>query len=128
MRILMLEPAARQQHAGVDQRLDHGVVGVALFALVVDDALAGEARRLIGEGAVLIDGVGYGGVDVSQSQFASIRDPDVEVLTAVARRGVDETGTSVVGNMFAHKKRHSEFISTVEAFQRMSTLNRVESI
>ena len=33
-------------HAGLDQRLDHRVVGVALLALVVDDALAGEARRL----------------------------------------------------------------------------------
>ena len=39
MRILMLEPAARDQHAGLDQRLDHGLVGVALVALVGDDAL-----------------------------------------------------------------------------------------
>ena len=42
----MLEPAARDQHAGVDQGLDHRLVGVALLALVVDDALAGEARRV----------------------------------------------------------------------------------
>ena len=28
-----------EQLAGLDQRLDHGLVGVALFALVVDDAL-----------------------------------------------------------------------------------------
>ncbi len=35
--------------AGLDQRLDHRLVGVALLALVVDDALAGEARRLRGE-------------------------------------------------------------------------------
>ena len=46
MRILMLEPAARDEHAGLDQRLDDGLVGVALLALVVDDALAGEARRV----------------------------------------------------------------------------------
>ena len=65
MRVLMLQPPAREQHAGVDQRLDHGLVGVALFALVVDDALAGEARRVIGEGAVLVDGVGDGGVDAA---------------------------------------------------------------
>ena len=37
------------QHAGVDQRLDHGLVGVALLALVGEHALAGEARRMIGE-------------------------------------------------------------------------------
>ena len=49
VRILMLEPAARDQHAGLDQRLDDGLVGVALLALVGDDALAGEARRLLGE-------------------------------------------------------------------------------
>ena len=54
----MFQTPARQQHAGVDQRLDHGLVGVTLLALVVDDALAGEARGVIGEGAVLIDGIG----------------------------------------------------------------------
>ena len=64
MRILMLEPAARDQHAGVDQSLDHRLVGVALLAFVGDHALAGEARRLIGEAAVGVDGVGDGGVDV----------------------------------------------------------------
>jgi hypothetical protein len=34
----MLEPAAREQVAGLDQRGDDGLVGVALLALVVDDA------------------------------------------------------------------------------------------
>ena len=48
VRVLMLEPATRQQHAAFDQRLDDGLVGVALLALVVDDALAFEARCLIG--------------------------------------------------------------------------------
>ena len=46
MRILMLEAAARDDIAGFDQRLDHRLVGVALLAFVVDDALAGEAGRL----------------------------------------------------------------------------------
>ena len=58
----MLETATRDDVAGFDQRLDYGVVGVALFALVVDDALAGEAGSLIGEGAVLVDSVGDGGL------------------------------------------------------------------
>ena len=52
MRILVLEPAAREQHAGVDQRLDDGLVGVALFALVGEHTLAGEAWSVIGEAAV----------------------------------------------------------------------------
>ena len=43
-----------------DQRLDDGVVGVALVALVVDDALALEARRLLGEAPVAVDGEGDG--------------------------------------------------------------------
>ena len=42
----MLQPPARDDVAGVDQRLDDGLVGVALLALVVDDALALEARRV----------------------------------------------------------------------------------
>ena len=63
MRVLVLEAAARDQHAGLDQRLDHGVVGVALLALVGDDALAGEAGRSLGETAVGIDGVGDRGDD-----------------------------------------------------------------
>ncbi len=34
MRILMLEAAAREQHAAFDQRLDDSLVGVAFLALV----------------------------------------------------------------------------------------------
>ena len=45
--ILMLQPPARDQRAGLDQRLDDGLVGVALLALVVEDALAVEARRFL---------------------------------------------------------------------------------
>ena len=53
----MLEPSARDQHAGLDQGLDHRLVGVALLAFLGEDALAGEAGRLLGETAVGIDGV-----------------------------------------------------------------------
>ena len=58
MRILVLETPARDQHMRLDQRLDHRLVGVALLALVVDDALAGEPGRGLSEGAVFVDGVG----------------------------------------------------------------------
>ena len=119
MRILMLEPAARQQHAALDQRLDHGLVGVALFALVVDDAFSREARRLIGEGAVLIDGVGDGGVDAARFQLARIRGPDLEVLAAMSGRGVDEAGAGVVGDVIAFEQRHAKFVTAGKARQRM---------
>ncbi|CEG09336.1 hypothetical protein BN961_02761 [Afipia felis] len=61
MRILVLETAAREQCTALDQRLDDGIVGVALLALVGEHALAGEAGRLRGQRAVGIDGVGNRG-------------------------------------------------------------------
>ena len=72
MRILVLEAAARDDIAGLGQRLDHRVVGVALLALVVDDALAGEAGRLFGEGAVFIDGVRIAGLMPRASSAARL--------------------------------------------------------
>ena len=113
MRILMLQPPARQQHAGLDQRLDHRLVGVALFALVVDDAFAGEAGRLIGEGAVFVDGVGDRGVDAARFQLARIRGPDVEVFAAMAGRGVHEAGAGIVGDVIAFEQGNGEFVAAV---------------
>ena len=46
------------RHASIDQGLDHRFVGVAFLALVGEHALAGEARRLVGETTVGIDRVG----------------------------------------------------------------------
>ena len=111
MRILVLEAAARDQHAGVDQRLDHRLVGVALLALVVDDALAREAGRGLGEGAVLVDGVGDGGVDAARFERGLVFHPDVEVLAAVAGRGVHEAGAGVVGDVLAGEQGHLEFVA-----------------
>ena len=89
-----------------DKRLDHGLVGVALLALVVEHALAGEARRLLGEGAVLVDGVGDDGVDAARGELRRVRGPDLEVLAAVAGRGVHEAGAGVVGDVIAGEQRH----------------------
>ena len=77
MRILMLQAAARDDIAGLDQRLDHRLVGVALLALVIDDALAREARRSVGERAVFIDGVRDGRVDAAR--FERARDCAVQI-------------------------------------------------
>ena len=111
MRILVLQPAARDQHAGLGQRLDHRLVGVALLALVGDDALAGEARRVVGEGAVLVDRVGDRGVDAARLELARDRGPDVEVLAAVAGRGVHEAGAGIVGDVLAGEQRHVEVVA-----------------
>ena len=70
MRILVLQPPARDQRVGGGQRLDHRLVGVALLALVGEHALAGEARRVIGERAVLIDRVGDRAVDAARLELA----------------------------------------------------------
>src|SRR6185437_14192157 len=101
VRILVLEAAARDEHVRVDQRLDHRLVGVALLTLVVDDALAGETGRLRGERAVLIDGIGDRGIDAALFECTRIGGPDLEVLAAMTRRGVDEARTRVVGDVLA---------------------------
>ena len=61
MRIGVLQPAARKQRVALDQFLDHRLVGVALLAVVVDDArrpalaVRPEARRVLGEEAGIVD-------------------------------------------------------------------------
>src|SRR5262245_24685490 len=121
MRILMLEPAARNDVASFRQRLNDGLVGVALLALVVEHALAGETRRLRRESPVLIDGVGDSSVDAARGELAAMRHPDIEVVAAMPRRGMNETGAGVVGDMIAVKQRHAEAVTLDLAAQRMRT-------
>ncbi len=111
MRILVLEARAGEQHAALGQRLDDGLVGVALLALVGEHALAGEARRVLGQRAVRIDSVGDDRVDAARFEFARIRGPDIEVLAAVARRRMHKAGAGVVGDMIAGQQRHGEFVT-----------------
>ena len=119
MRVLVLEAAAGDQRVGVLQRLDHRVVGVALVALVREHALALEARRLAGEGAVGVDGEGDGGVDAARDQRGLARHPDLEVVAAVAGRGVHKTGAVLVGDVIAVEEGDIEAIAL--ATQRMRT-------
>ncbi len=58
MRIIVLVAGAGDERIGIGERRDHGEIGIAELALVVDDALALEARRVLGEEAGLIDGEG----------------------------------------------------------------------
>ena len=115
MRILVLEPAARDQHAGFDQRLDHRFVGVALFALVVQHAPAGEAGRLLGEAAIGIDRIGNGRIDTARGKLARIGGPNIEVLAPVSWRGMDEAGARVFGDMIAGKERDFKIVALVES-------------
>src|SRR5262245_38260402 len=63
MRILMLELSARDQHSCVDQRLNDGLVGIALFTFFGEDALACKTRSMVSEATVSINCVRNGGVD-----------------------------------------------------------------
>ena len=107
----MLEPPARDQHAGFDQRLDHRLVGVALLAGLGDDALTGEPRRLLGEAAVGVDGVGDDGVDAARRKLARVCRPYIEVLAAVTRRGVDEAGAGILRDVIANQQRYLKFVT-----------------
>ena len=95
------------------KRLDHRLVGVALLALVVDDAFAGEAGRVLGEGAVFVDGVGDGRIDAARFADAARIAPvqTSKSFAAVARRGVHEAGAGVVGDVVAGEQRNVEIVA-----------------
>ena len=66
---------------GRQQRLDHRIIGVAFVSLVVEHALAFEARRFFREEAVFIDRVGDFRFDAARREIARIRErvPDYKV-------------------------------------------------
>ena len=119
----MLQPAAREQRVALDQLVDDRLVGVALLAVVVDDArrpafaVRAEARRVLGEEAGIVDGERDGGVDAALAQLGRRIRPGVEVLAAVAGRGVDEAGAGIVGDMVAGEHRHGEFIAAAKPLE-----------
>ena len=61
-------------------------------------------------------------------QFARVRHPDIEVLAAMAGRGVHETGAGVVGDVIAGEQRDVKFVAAGEALQRMRAFHRVERV
>jgi hypothetical protein len=125
--VAWVEGPPRPQHAGVDQGLDHGVVGVTLFSLVVDDAFSREARGLFGEGAVLVNGIGDGGVDAARFELTRIRHPDIEVFAAVPGCGVDEAGAGVVGDVIAFEQRYLKVVSLpLQRVRSVGDLRRID--
>ncbi len=111
MRIVVLMPRARDQRTGLGQGGDHGEIGIAELALVVDHALAFEARRVLGEEAGLVDGEGDDGVDAARFECGPIVLPHLEILGAVARRGMNEASAGVFGDMLAGEQRHVEIVA-----------------
>ena len=101
----------------VDQRGNDALVGVALLALVVDDAggplrrVGTEARRIGGVEAVIVDGERDLRLDVARLEFARMIHPRVEVLPAVAGCGVHEAGAGVVGDMLAGDQGDGEGVA-----------------
>ena len=72
--------------SGFCQRLDDGVVGVALVAIFLQDALAGEAGGVRPSSRLGVDGERDGGVDAAIAQRLLVVVPDDVVVCAVPRR------------------------------------------
>ena len=115
----MLEPAASQKGARVDQGFDDRLVRIALLALVIDDPLSLEAGGFARESAVLVDGVGDARIDVPRREHARARHPELEVLAAVTGRGVDEARAGVVGDMVAGEEGDVKSKSPTQPVERM---------
>src|SRR3984885_2761386 len=108
MGILMLEPSARDERARFDQGVNDGLVGVAGFPFVVNDALALKAGRFVSESAVLVDCVGNARIDPALLEQPGARGPKLEVLAPVARRSVDEACARVFRHMVALEQRNDK--------------------
>ncbi|MCY1500632.1 hypothetical protein D9M68_346800 [compost metagenome] len=107
MRIGMLQAAAGKERMTGDQRLDDAIVGVALLALVVDDAagatfgIGTEAMGVGSEVAGIVDRERDRRGDTAGFERAGAVHPGIKVLATVAGGGVHEARTGVVGHMVA---------------------------
>ncbi len=97
----MLQAPARDERARVGERLDDGVVGVALIALLGQHALAGKAGRVLGHDAVGVDGEGDGGVDAVYFEFGCVGHPDLVIVGAMSGRGMHKSCSNVLSNMIS---------------------------
>ncbi|MCY1298214.1 hypothetical protein D9M70_476880 [compost metagenome] len=103
----MLQAAAGKERKTGDQRLDDAIVGVALLALVVDDAagatfgIGTEAMGVGSEVAGIVDRERDRRGDTAGFERAGAVHPGIKVLATVAGGGVHEARTGVVGHMVA---------------------------
>ncbi len=110
MRIGVAQRSLRQQCAGLDQRRDHRLVGVAiLLAVARQDELAGEQRDIRRERAVFLHHAERVGI-LGGIAGEGFRHQD-EVFFAVAGRGVHEARAGVGGDVIARKDGHVEVVT-----------------
>src|SRR5690606_27623992 len=107
---------------------DDALVGVTLFAIVVDDACAVEARSVLGVETIVADRIGDGRVDAAILQQASRFHPDAKVIETMAGCRMHKTGTGVVGDVFAIEQRHVEIVATSKTPQRVGAGDDLELI
>src|SRR5262249_14073635 len=119
MRILVLEFSARQQIPSFDQGLDDRLVGVALIAFSVDHAAAFEAGRFFRKESIGVDGVGDARVDASCFERALVGHPNIEVVAAMAWRGMNEAGARVLSDVLTTQERNTDVIFRIPSLQRM---------
>ena len=90
---------------------DDGFVGIALLTLVGDDALARQARSLLGQEAISIDRGRDSGVDAALTQRLLVRGPDVVVVRTMAGGRVHKAGACVVGDVITVEEWDSEVVA-----------------
>ena len=112
MGVLVLQAAARDQGIGFGEGRDHRPVGAALLPLVGNDEFAGKAGRVFGERTVGADGEGNRDIESEGLERRFVAGPDLEIVPAVAGRGVDEAGAGIVGNVLAGQQGHVKPVTT----------------
>ena len=99
--------AAREQLAGVGQR-------VGDLAVHLVDVLAGEARHVIVEAAVVVHrrrGLDRRAIAAACSEARVVERDRLEILGAVARRDVDEAGALLGGDVIGGDQRHRKVVA-----------------
>ena len=77
--------AVGEQHACLFQGLNHALVGIAPAAMMIDNAPALKARRILGVEAIFIDGCWNTSeiLTVQGSETGLVFDPDIVVIRAM---------------------------------------------
>ncbi len=126
MRIGVLDAAASQKVAGLDQLRHDGAVGLAelagLLALGFQHLQAGKQRhgRIIG--AVGIDSIG------DSIEAAAGFQPHQIVVGAMTGGRVYKTGTGVVGDVVAGQHGHVEAVTGIKRSQRMAERQTAQNV
>src|SRR5262249_18099019 len=119
MRILVPEPAARDQHAGVNQCLDDSLIGVAFCALVREHALALEPECMRGEATITVYRVRNDKADILRDQLVLRAGPYFEILSTVPGRGLNKSRPGIVADVVCFKQRYWKIITGIELLERV---------